>query len=56
MAADAIGLALRLRLQNLEPKEEGRHGVEETDYAATSGALRYRAIRSNYRDHQEKSN
>jgi hypothetical protein len=26
-AADAIGLALPLRLQNLEPKEEGRHGV-----------------------------
>jgi hypothetical protein len=26
-AADAIGLARRLRLQNLEPKEEGRHGV-----------------------------
>jgi hypothetical protein len=26
-AADAIGLALPLRLQNLEPKEEGRHSV-----------------------------
>lgn len=38
-AADAIGLALPLRLQNLEPKEEGRHSVGEIDYAATSGAL-----------------
>lgn len=38
-AADAIGLALPLRLQNLEPKDEGRHSVEEIDYAATSGAL-----------------
>jgi len=37
--ADAIGLALPLRLQNLEPKEEGRHSVGEIDYAATSGAL-----------------
>jgi hypothetical protein len=26
-AADAIGLALRLRLQNLEPKEERRRSV-----------------------------
>lgn len=38
-AADAIGLALPLRLQNLEPKEEGRHSVGEIDYAATSGGL-----------------
>ena len=38
-AADAIGLALPLRLQNLEPKEEGRHSVGEIDYAATNGAL-----------------
>jgi hypothetical protein len=34
-AADAIGLALPLRLQNLEPNEEGRHSVGEIDYAAT---------------------
>jgi hypothetical protein len=37
-AADAIGLALPLRLQNVEPKEEGRHSVGEIDYAAASGA------------------
>ena len=37
-AANAIGLALRLRLQNLAPNEEGRHSVREIDYAATSGA------------------
>ena len=30
---------LLLRLQNLEPKEEGRHSVGEIDYTATSGAL-----------------
>jgi hypothetical protein len=28
-----------LRLQNLEPKEEGRHDVAEIDYVAISGAL-----------------
>jgi hypothetical protein len=38
-AADAIGVALPSRLQNLEPKEEGRHSVGEIDCAATSGAL-----------------
>jgi hypothetical protein len=27
-----------LRLQNLEPKEEGRHSVGEIDYAAASEA------------------
>jgi hypothetical protein len=32
-------LPIPLRLQNLEPKEEGRHSVLEIDYAATSGAL-----------------
>ncbi len=37
-AADAIGLALPLRLQNLEPKEEGRRSVQKIDYAATTGA------------------
>ena len=33
-AADAIRLAHPLRLQSLEPKEEGRHSVGEIDYAA----------------------
>jgi hypothetical protein len=30
--------ALRLRVENLEPKEEGRSSVREISYAATSGA------------------
>ena len=38
-AADTLGLALPLLLQNLEANEEGGHSVEEIHYAATSEAL-----------------
>ena len=39
-AADTIGLEILSRLQNLQPKEEGRQGLQEIDYAATSGRFR----------------
>ena len=39
-AAGVIGLALRLRLQNLGPREEGRSGVRKVGYAAACGFVR----------------
>ena len=39
-AAGTERVALRLRLKNLEPKEEGRSSVWEIGYAATSGRVR----------------